>query len=204
MKKRILMGQGQQIFSVATGLATLLTALIWGAYGGIMPEVAHAHEGEAEAPMTAGEFSEQVQQYVSARPTDEEGFVRADHRIPISARAFSFTPSKITVEAGEQYELAIASTDVTHGFRLEFSNGSKTWQVPPGPPIEVPVMFSQPGEYTVVCDVYCGVGHHEMSATFKVVPATGDDEHAEGDEHAEDEHAEDEHAEDEEAHDDEH
>ena len=42
--------------------------------------------------------------------------------IHVSAERFSFTPSEIRVQAGEEVELRIQSDDTAHGFRLIGTN----------------------------------------------------------------------------------
>jgi cytochrome c oxidase subunit 2 len=42
----------------------------------------------------------------------------------------------------------------------------------PGQVSEITVEFDEPGEYGIVCNEYCGAGHHTMAGEFNVVPAS--------------------------------
>ena len=60
------------------------------------------------------------------------------------------------------------STDVRHGFEVVGTN-SNTMAVP-GQVATVTVECDGPAEYGIVCNEYCGSGHHTMEGSLEVVP----------------------------------
>jgi cytochrome c oxidase subunit 2 len=62
----------------------------------------------------------------------------------------------------------IATTkDVIHGFEMAGTNINMMLE--PGYVSEYTTTFDKAGEYLVVCNEYCGAGHHLMSAKIEVV-----------------------------------
>ena len=55
----------------------------------------------------------------------------------------------------------ITSPDVLHGFQIVGTNVNLT--VAPGYVSEATTTFREPGEYLVVCNEHCGLGHHNMT-----------------------------------------
>lgn len=81
-------------------------------------------------------------------------------------QAFSFTPSNIEVPAGSTVHFILTSKDVVHGFEVAGTNINA--MVMPGYIQEITQKFSKSGEYLVLCNEYCGAGHHYMSTTITV------------------------------------
>jgi cytochrome c oxidase subunit II len=63
-------------------------------------------------------------------------------------------------ERGKTYRLHISSMDWQHGFSLQPVNFN--FQVVPGYEMVVTMTPDRAGEYTIVCNEYCGIGHHTM------------------------------------------
>lgn len=61
----------------------------------------------------------------------------------------------------------ITTTDVIHGFEIVGTNVNM--MVEPGYISRYTNTFKNSGTYTVLCNEYCGVGHHLMSATIEVI-----------------------------------
>lgn len=82
--------------------------------------------------------------------------------------AWAIDPS--VVKAKRQVAFYLTSTDVNHGFGVYDSDGVLQFQaqVVPGRTQKVVHTFSRPGKYRVLCLEFCGVGHHEMVASFQV------------------------------------
>ncbi len=76
------------------------------------------------------------------------------------------------MHVGRQVEFHLRSRDVNHAFAVYDPNGVfvAQAQMMPDHPQELRVTFTKPGTYTVRCFEYCGVGHHLMQATFRVLP----------------------------------
>lgn len=75
------------------------------------------------------------------------------------ARLWSFWPI-IELEKDKTYRLHLTSLDYNHGFSLQPANINI--QVVPGYEHVVTVTPNQSGTYSVVCNEYCGIGHHQM------------------------------------------
>ena len=67
----------------------------------------------------------------------------------------------------ETYRLHIASVDWQHGFSLQPTNLNV--QVLPGYDMVLTVTPNKAGKHTIVCNEYCGIGHHNMLGTIYVV-----------------------------------
>lgn len=59
------------------------------------------------------------------------------------------------------------SKDVVHGFEIAKTNINMMLE--PGHISEYTTTVNKKGEFLVVCNEYCGMGHAEMHATLKVV-----------------------------------
>ena len=87
--------------------------------------------------------------------------------IEISAKKFEFTPSQITLKKGEPVILRLTSSDRVHGF---MSKPLKIdTDIPADKTADVPVTPDTAGDFTVICDHYCGTGHGNMKMKVTVV-----------------------------------
>lgn len=86
--------------------------------------------------------------------------------IQMTARRFEFSPSEITVKKGQPVVLEIKSEDVKHGFSLPDFNVDAA--IKPGEVTKVQFIPDKAGQFTFVCDVFCGDGHEDMQGTIKV------------------------------------
>ncbi len=73
----------------------------------------------------------------------------------------------LELKKGETYRLHLSSLDWQHGFSLQPQNINL--QVIPGYDMVVTITPDTSGEFTVVCNEYCGIGHHEMVGKIHVV-----------------------------------
>lgn len=78
----------------------------------------------------------------------------------VLAQAFTFLPSEIHVPKGARVIFYVTSPDVQHGFYVRGTNIDV--QVIPGEVGKVEHTFKKPGEYRVICNEYCGIGHQDM------------------------------------------
>ncbi|MEO8256266.1 MAG: cupredoxin domain-containing protein [Acidobacteriota bacterium] len=93
--------------------------------------------------------------------------------IHLTAERFSFTPSEIRVEAGEEVELRIQSEDTAHGFRLIGTNVSAVVPKRGKGEVSVRVRQDQPGRMTFECTRVCGAGHNFMRGVLIVTEPAG-------------------------------
>jgi cytochrome c oxidase subunit 2 len=82
------------------------------------------------------------------------------------ARIFSFTPASIEIPAGSRVTFYVTSADVEHGFSIPVT-GVNT-MVTPGWVSQVSHTFKDRGTFLLVCNEYCGAGHHVMAAKVVV------------------------------------
>jgi cytochrome c oxidase subunit 2 len=66
----------------------------------------------------------------------------------------------LELEKDKTYRLHLSSMDWQHGFSLQPININM--QVLPGYEMVLNITPDQAGEYTIVCNEYCGIGHHTM------------------------------------------
>lgn len=66
----------------------------------------------------------------------------------------------LELEKDQSYRLHLSSMDWNHGFSLQPVNINL--QILPGYETVITVAPDKAGEYTVVCNEFCGIGHHLM------------------------------------------
>jgi cytochrome c oxidase subunit 2 len=76
----------------------------------------------------------------------------------------------LELEKGQSYRLHLSSIDLQHGFSLQPLNINI--QVHPGYDMVVNVTPTTSGEFGIVCNEYCGFGHHTMTGRIYVVEKT--------------------------------
>jgi cytochrome c oxidase subunit II len=87
--------------------------------------------------------------------------------IRISASMFEFKPSEITLKKDVPVVFELISQDRHHGFSLpEFHLRA---DVMPGTVERLRFMPRKIGNFTFLCDTFCGDRHEEMSGTIRVV-----------------------------------
>ncbi len=82
------------------------------------------------------------------------------------AMRYQFRPI-LRLQQGETYELHMSSLDVQHGLSLQPDNVN--FQVLPGYVTVLKITPKEVGDYVVVCNEYCGTGHHLMLGGIEVV-----------------------------------
>ena len=103
-----------------------------------------------------------VDKYTVRTETDEKIPVVAPppgSDVYLLARLWAFYPI-LELENGKTYRLHLTSMDYNHGFSLQPANINI--QIVPGFEHVVTVTPHQSGTYSVVCNEYCGIGHHKM------------------------------------------
>jgi cytochrome c oxidase subunit 2 len=82
------------------------------------------------------------------------------------ARVFSFTPASITVPLGSKVTFYATSPDVVHGFFI--AGTAINMMVVPGWVSDDSHTFTKAGTYLLLCNEYCGSGHHFMYGKIEV------------------------------------
>lgn len=86
--------------------------------------------------------------------------------VRVIALMFGFIPGEIRVPRAVPVTFRITSPDVIHGFQIVQTNGNT--MVVPGYVSQFTTRFDRAGEYLIVCNEFCGLGHHGMFAKMFV------------------------------------
>jgi cytochrome c oxidase subunit II len=89
--------------------------------------------------------------------------------IYLMATSFAWLPV-LKLEKGVEYTLHLSSMDVNHGFSLLPLNVNI--QVVPGYDYGIRVTPTESGDFRIVCNEFCGIGHHNMVG--KVIVTDGE------------------------------
>jgi cytochrome c oxidase subunit II len=81
------------------------------------------------------------------------------------ARLWAWWPI-LELEAGKTYRLHLSAMDYMHGFSLQPENINI--QVLPGYEHVIKVTPNRAGSYAIICNEFCGIGHHKMVSRLYV------------------------------------
>ena len=114
--------------------------------------------------MTADKYDVLVDKFIAKYKVGEEAGIPVvvpppDSDIFIWAKQFSWDPI-LKLQKGKHYKLHLASMDMNHGFSLQPIN--MNFQVVPGFDNVLNITPTTGGLFTIVCNEYCGLGHHTM------------------------------------------
>jgi len=108
-----------------------------------------------------GEFAEDK---LRAQPSElPDGTLQ----VKLVAARYGFFPREIVVPADKKIQFRMASLDVLHGAHIPMTNMST--MIVPGHISEVTTVFPKPGEYPLLCNEYCGMGHDHMWSKVTVL-----------------------------------
>ena len=113
---------------------------------------------------TAPAFQAKVDEMVEKYKVGEEAGIPvvkppAGSDVYMLGRLWQWYPI-LEFEKGQSYRLHLSSMDWNHGFSLQPVNINL--QILPGYEMVLTVTPDTSGEFTVVCNEYCGIGHHLM------------------------------------------
>lgn len=83
------------------------------------------------------------------------------------AGRYSFFPKHISVPSETKVTFRWVSMDVLHGVHIPMTNMST--MIVPGYVAQVTTSFPKPGDYPVLCNEYCGLGHNHMWSNISVI-----------------------------------
>lgn len=87
--------------------------------------------------------------------------------VMVAAR-YGFYPLNIELPSNTPVTFRMATPDVIHGVHAPGTNFNVT--IIPGYVSQITTEFSEPGEYPLLCNEYCGLGHDHMWSRVTVVP----------------------------------
>lgn len=103
-------------------------------------------------------------------PFDKPGVTQLDedtYQVAVVAMAFGYTGApEIKVPVGKEIIFKLTSTDVVHSFTID--NTKVNMMVVPGQITTKSYTFNKPGKYLILCNEYCGAGHHFMFTEIEV------------------------------------
>ena len=113
---------------------------------------------------TPAKFQSKVDEMVANYKVGEEAgipIVRppAGSDVYMLGRLWQWYPI-LDLEKDKSYRLHLSSMDWQHGFSLQPVNINL--QILPGYEMVLTVAPDQAGDYAVICNEYCGIGHHTM------------------------------------------
>ncbi len=103
-------------------------------------------------------------------PFDNPGLEQIDEHTyvaTIKAMTFGYQPNEIEIPVGSTVIFQVTSQDVVHSFTIPGTNVNM--MVTPGHINKAEHTFTEPGSYLVLCNEYCGTGHHYMQMTIEVI-----------------------------------
>ncbi|MEK6268506.1 MAG: cytochrome c oxidase subunit II [Planococcus sp. (in: firmicutes)] len=102
-------------------------------------------------------------------PFDNPGVTQLDddtYQATIVAMAFGYNAPELRVPVGKEVIFKVTSTDVVHSFTID--NTKVNMMVVPGRITTKSYTFEKPGTYLILCNEYCGTGHHMMYTEIEV------------------------------------
>ncbi|MBF0276293.1 MAG: cytochrome C oxidase subunit II [SAR324 cluster bacterium] len=137
----------------------------------------HQNPSHESYQITPEKFNELTEKFVSENTVREEivkqkfGATEIEKKIPVvrpalgvkdvylRARAWEFYPI-LELEEGREYRVHMSSMDYQHGFSLQPQNIN--FQILAGYDLVVTLVPRESGEFYVICNEYCAIGHHTM------------------------------------------
>jgi cytochrome c oxidase subunit 2 len=116
-------------------------------------------------------YQERVDDFADTFQVSEESGIPVARPAPggdayMVARLWEFWPI-LELQKGQTYRLHLSSLDWQHGFSLQPVNINL--QIHPGLMHVITLTPTESGEFSVVCNEYCGIGHHTMVGRIRVV-----------------------------------
>lgn len=161
-ERRILRAELRWAWFVGAMVAIILVAIL---FAGVSMNINPPSNREYVDPKTlhlSGEFTE-----ANLGTSLEAG---GQVTVRMITTQFAFLPQCVVVPANRQVTLRFASPDVIHGILVSGTNVNT--MVVPGYVSQVHTVFTRTGDLLMPCHEYCGMGHSQMLATVRVVPAS--------------------------------
>lgn len=116
-------------------------------------------------------FQERVDRFIREYKVGEEKGIPIVEPPPgsevyIAGKMWNWTPI-VKLKKGAEYTVHLSSTDVNHGFSLYPININV--QVVPGYDYGLRMTPNQAGDFRIICNEFCGIGHHMMVGKVLVV-----------------------------------
>ncbi len=115
-------------------------------------------------------YMQRVGQFVAAYKVGDERGIPIVEPPPgsdayLQAQMWMWTPI-LKLRKGQEYRIHMSSLDLQHGFSLQPLN--MNFQVLPGYDHVLTITPTSAGEFSIVCNEFCGIGHHMMTGRIIV------------------------------------
>jgi len=141
--------------------AAMLVAIIYASVGMHLNPPSNIETVDPATLHLTGEFAESN----LGTSVDTKG----DITTRIITAQFAFEPPCVVVPQNTPVTFRLASPDVIHGINVVGTNVNT--MVVPGYVSRVHTRFSETGDHLMPCHEFCGLGHSQMLAHVRVVPA---------------------------------
>lgn len=116
------------------------------------------------------EFRQKAEAFIAEHKVDEINGIpvitpNAKGEIYLIARAYVWTPV-LQLKKGETVRIYASSIDLQHGMSIQPLN--LNFQVLPGYVYVINLTPTEVGEFPIICNEFCGLGHHGMSGRIIV------------------------------------
>lgn len=121
--------------------------------------------------VSADDFDSLVEGMVEKYKVGEENGVpvvrpNPDEPVYLRASMWEWYPA-LQLEKGKTYKLHLSSIDLQHGFSIQPIN--LNLMVLPGYDYVANIKPTTSGDFRVICNEFCGVGHHTMVGKIEVI-----------------------------------
>ncbi|HVX28943.1 MAG TPA: cytochrome C oxidase subunit II [Nitrolancea sp.] len=154
------------------GIATIWGIAMFFMIAVIWPALGNEQNNIKSYRVDPADFHQRVEEFTAAHTVgavDDVPIVAPEPGgdVYLEAQTFAWRPV-IQLKEGEHYHFFISSRDLEHGFSLVMPHHSINLQILPGYVTEVELTPEEAGEFSVICNEYCGLGHHLMAGRIIV------------------------------------
>ena len=118
---------------------------------------------------TPAQFMETTQLFIEQHQTGEENGIPVVSPPPgdiyMLGKQWQWSPI-LELKQGETYRLHLSSVDIQHGWSLQPLN--LNFQILPGQDYILTFTPTTSGDFRLLCNEYCGIGHHLMTGKIVV------------------------------------
>ncbi|WP_226656060.1 cytochrome c oxidase subunit II [Pseudalkalibacillus hwajinpoensis] len=104
-------------------------------------------------------------------PFDDPGLKKIgdnEYELVLVAQAFTFQSNdELKIPEGATVHFKVTSKDVVHGFQIPKTNVNM--MITPGHVNTITHTFDEAGQFLILCNEYCGVGHQAMGVPLEVI-----------------------------------
>lgn len=152
------------VIALVLCLAMFVWMILWHVYGKQNPSSTTYRTSTAE-------FAKLTEAYI------KQNMVGMDNGIPVvrpkpntdvflMGEMWRWSPAMV-LQKDQAYKFHISSKDIVHGFSLQPVN--MNFQVYPGYDYVLEFKPTETGEYKLICNEFCGIGHHTMIGKIVVI-----------------------------------